>query len=202
YAGVWCGNQEQHGWAWALNYDWNEFSNLLDQYNSDGYRLIDYEKYMTSGGMRYGGVWVKDGTAGGYSINYSNQSDFSSRIESRKNDDNFRPVKFEMYTDLATSVEQSGPEVVSTYELSQNYPNPFNPQTTIDYSIPAEGFVSLKVYNLQGQEIASLINMQQQAGRYSVPFNATGLVSGIYVYRLEFKGEKSFVKTRKMSLLK
>ncbi len=202
YAGVWCGNPEQYGWAYAFNYSWSDFSNLLDQYHADGYRLIDYEKYMASSGMLYGGLWVKDGVGGGYSINYSDQAEFSGRIQSRKDDDNMRPIKFEMYTDLATSVAKNEPQEVETFELSQNYPNPFNPQTNISYSIPSNGTVRLKIYNLQGQEVATLVNKQQQAGHYSIPFLASDIVSGIYVYRLEFNGESSFVKTRKMSFLK
>jgi hypothetical protein len=202
YAGVWCGNPEQHGWAYAFNYSWSDFSDLLDQYHADGYRLIDYEKYMASSGMLYGGLWFKDGVGGGYSINYSDQAEFSGRIQSRKDDDSMRPMKFEMYTDLATSVAKNEPQKVKTFELSQNYPNPFNPQTTINYSIPSNGVVRLKVYNLQGQEVETLVNKQQQPGQYSVPFLASDLVSGIYVYRLEFDGESSFVKTRKMSFLK
>lgn len=202
YAGVWRGNPEQYGWVYAFNYSWSEFNDLLDQYYTNGYRLIDYEKYVSSSGMLYGGLWVKDGVGGGYSINYSDQAEFSARIESRKNDDNMRPIKFEMYTDVSTAIEKDGRQNIGTFELSQNYPNPFNPQTTINYSIPSNGVVRLKVYNLQGQEVATLVNSQQSAGRYSVPFLVTNIVSGIYVYRLEFNGESSFVQTRKMSFLK
>ncbi len=98
------------------------------------------------------------------------------------------------------------------FELSQNYPNPFNPITKIRYSIPTPsassplakgrnevGFVSLKVYDILGNEVATLVNEEQQAGVYEVGFNPNGLASGIYFYKLQ---SGSFVQTRKMTLLK
>ncbi|HEY6906554.1 MAG TPA: T9SS type A sorting domain-containing protein [Ignavibacteriaceae bacterium] len=89
----------------------------------------------------------------------------------------------------------------AVFELAQNYPNPFNPSTVISYTIPKESFVSLKVYNLLGQEVASLVNKEQSSGTYKVDFSGTGLnlTSGIYLYTLK---AGSFVQTRKMMLLK
>jgi len=81
----------------------------------------------------------------------------------------------------------------------QNYPNPFNPSTQIKYSIPKDGQVTLKVYNMLGQEVATLVNQQQQAGNYTVNFNASRLASGIYMYRIQ---SGSFSLTKKMTLLK
>ncbi|HTK83161.1 MAG TPA: T9SS type A sorting domain-containing protein [Bacteroidota bacterium] len=76
-----------------------------------------------------------------------------------------------------------------TFALSQNYPNPFNPSTKIQYNIEKAGMVSLKVYNLLGLEIATLVNARQEAGIHTVPFNTNegtlNLGSGIYFYRLE-----------------
>jgi hypothetical protein len=85
------------------------------------------------------------------------------------------------------------------FKLSQNYPNPFNPATIISYSIPKNGNVSLRVFNTVGQQVAELINATQNAGTYDVQFNAVGLSSGIYYYRLEANG---FVDTKKMILVK
>lgn len=85
------------------------------------------------------------------------------------------------------------------YKLEQNYPNPFNPETVIKYNIPKDGLVSLKVYNILGVEIATLINKEQSAGSYSVNFNASGLSSGVYLYKLQ-AGTCSISK--KMLLLK
>jgi len=89
--------------------------------------------------------------------------------------------------------------VAREYELAQNYPNPFNPVTMIRYQIPTAETVSLKVYDVLGKEVATLVSGRQEAGNYAVPFNAAGLSSGMYFYRLQ---AGSFVETRKMMLVK
>jgi hypothetical protein len=86
-----------------------------------------------------------------------------------------------------------------SYALAQNYPNPFNPSTTIRYSIPKSGLVTLRVYDMLGREVATLVDQEQNAGVYSVKFNASGLSSGIYLYKLE---SGSFTKTHKLMLVK
>ena len=85
------------------------------------------------------------------------------------------------------------------YSLSQNYPNPFNPTTIIGYSIPKASFVTLKVYDILGREIATLVNAEKSFGNYNVEFNGSGLSSGIYFYKLQ-TGDYSSVK--KMVLIK
>jgi photosystem II stability/assembly factor-like uncharacterized protein len=85
------------------------------------------------------------------------------------------------------------------YSLSQNYPNPFNSTTTINYSIESQGLVTLKVYDLLGVEVISLVIEEQEAGNYSVEFNATELPSGIYFYTLT---SGNFMATKKLILLK
>ena len=90
-------------------------------------------------------------------------------------------------------------EIPLEYTLEQNYPNPFNPSTIIKYSIPEDGFVKLSVFNLLGEEIAQLVSNQQKAGRYQVVFDASGFVSGVYIYRLE---TNSFSSIKKMLLVK
>ena len=93
--------------------------------------------------------------------------------------------------------------VPSRFELSQNYQNPFNPSTKINYSLQQAGMVSLRVYNVLGQEVATLVNGRQEAGSYSVTFNsndvARSLSSGVYFYRLD---AGSFVSTKKLILMK
>ncbi len=102
-----------------------------------------------------------------------------------------------------TQVNDKKPYAVNDYKLFQNYPNPFNPSTTIQYQIPKDGFVSLKVYNLIGQEVANLVNRFEKAGRYKVSFDVSsitgGLSSGIYFYTLR---SGNFNKTNKFVLLK
>src|SRR5574338_740968 len=85
------------------------------------------------------------------------------------------------------------------FSLEQNYPNPFNPSTIIQYSIPGKQFVQMKVFDVLGNEIATLINVEKSAGNHEIGFNATKLSSGIYYYQLK---AGDFVQTRKMVLLK
>jgi hypothetical protein len=91
------------------------------------------------------------------------------------------------------------PGVPADLVLAQNFPNPFNPSTIIRYGLPARIEVTLKVYNLIGQEVASLVNDNQAAGFHEVRFNAAGLASGLYFYRLR---AGSTVRSGKMLLLK
>ena len=89
--------------------------------------------------------------------------------------------------------------VPSKFELMQNYPNPFNPSTSIEYSVPSNEYVLLKVYDVLGNEVNTLVNERQSAGNYEVNFDASNLVSGIYFYRLQ---SGSFIQTKKLMLLK
>jgi hypothetical protein len=88
----------------------------------------------------------------------------------------------------------------SDYRLAQNYPNPFNPSTLISYQIPDNGFVILKIYDVLGREVKTLVNGFQQAGIHTVNFNAEGLTSGVYFYKME--AGKNFSSFRKMILLR
>ena len=92
-----------------------------------------------------------------------------------------------------------GPPVPIRYSLDQNYPNPFNPATTIRYTLPVESFVTVKVYNVTGEEIALLVNKQQPAGLYIIPFNGNRLSSGVYILRMTAGKFSSIIK---MSLVK
>ena len=96
-------------------------------------------------------------------------------------------------------------EIASSFLLMQNHPNPFNPSTTINYQIPAFNFVTLKVYDVLGNEVATLVNEEKSAGEYEVEFNSSwtgrglSLPSGVYFYQLRVN---SFVESRKMILMK
>jgi hypothetical protein len=100
--------------------------------------------------------------------------------------------------DQATDVEGDD-NVVLTYELAQNYPNPFNPATQIRYTLEQSSNVTLRVYDMLGREVASLVNENQNAGRHVVDFNASSFASGVYLYRLE---AGSFIQVKKMILMK
>ncbi len=100
----------------------------------------------------------------------------------------------------ATSVQQpSAAAVPSHFLLHQNYPNPFNPSTVISYELPGNSFVNLKVFDILGREIITLVDQRQAAGNHAVTFNASLLPSGVYFYRLQTSGGSM---TRKMVLLK
>ena len=97
------------------------------------------------------------------------------------------------------NIYQSDLPVPTDYALDQNYPNPFNPSTTITYQLPKSGNVTLKIYDMLGKEVMTLVNEQKEMGRYSVQFNASSLASGMYVYQLR---ANDYTSTKKMLLLK
>ena len=100
---------------------------------------------------------------------------------------------------LATAIAGE-PEVIPTdFELQQNYPNPFNPATIIRYAVPRESHVTVAVYNLVGQQVATLVDERQTPGYHTVSFDAGGLPSGVYLYRFSAAGTTF---SRKMLLLK
>jgi hypothetical protein len=101
--------------------------------------------------------------------------------------------------ETVVSVEKVNDLTPVDYILSQNYPNPFNPSTTINFSIPEKSFVSLKVFNSLGQEIETLVSEDLSTGSYKYDWDAFGLTTGIYFYKLQ---SGSFVETKKMILLK
>jgi hypothetical protein len=90
-------------------------------------------------------------------------------------------------------------ETTVSYKLSQNYPNPFNPTTKISYSLRKSGLVTLRVYDILGKEVATLVNEVKNAGNYSVDFSASNFTSGVYFYKLETSG---FSDIKKMMLIK
>lgn len=100
------------------------------------------------------------------------------------------------YSNVLTVLYNSMPR---NFKLSQNYPNPFNPTTTINYSVAKESNVSIKIYDLMGREVATLVNEMKEPGTYEVNFNALNLSSGIYFYRMS-AGE--FTSIKKMTVLK
>jgi hypothetical protein len=90
-------------------------------------------------------------------------------------------------------------ELPKEFNLSQNYPNPFNPVTTINYQLPKDGQVTLKVYDILGREVKTLVNEFKQAGYYKAAFSASNLASGIYIYEIRVN---EFRAVKKLTLLK
>ncbi len=112
----------------------------------------------------------------------------------------FLIVFISVFVALPKTVFAGGDSKAPTeFQLDQNYPNPFNPTTNISFSIPNESHVTLKVYNILGYEIATLVNKEMKSGNYTVKFNGSSLPSGIYFYRLQANDN---VATKKLILLK
>lgn len=114
-------------------------------------------------------------------------------------DKDWNNVRSKTFSFVAGAVSVEEENIPLEFSLSQNYPNPFNPSTIIKYAIPTSGFVSLKIFNILGKEVATLVNQQMNAGNYKVEFDAANLSSGIYFYILQ---SGSFSKTNKMLLIK
>ncbi|MBK7255244.1 MAG: T9SS type A sorting domain-containing protein [Ignavibacteria bacterium] len=107
---------------------------------------------------------------------------------------------------VTTGIQNISTEISSDYSLSQNYPNPFNPVTKINYELRVTNYVSLKIYDIKGKEIETLINRKQTAGSYDINFDAGNLPSGVYFYKLVVSSSNQtageFSETKKMSLIK
>lgn len=101
--------------------------------------------------------------------------------------------------DTLTSVDNNENQTLSDFYLNQNYPNPFNPNTVISWNVPFDSYQTLKVYDVLGNEVATLVNEYRTAGSYSINFNASNLSSGVYYYKLT---AGNFTETKKMILMR
>ena len=127
-----------------------------------------------------------------YSFTDSNPiggSKFQYRLKQIDNDGQFEYSK-------TIEVDFNSPKI---FGLSQNYPNPFNPSTKISWQLPVSSYVSLKIYDILGNELITLVNEQKEAGYYEINFNGSAFTSGFYVYRLT---AGDFVSTKKMLMIK
>jgi photosystem II stability/assembly factor-like uncharacterized protein len=104
-----------------------------------------------------------------------------------------------IYNDILTGIVKNQNEIPANFSLSQNYPNPFNPSTKINFNLPKSGNVTLKVYDILGSEVATLVDESLNAGTYNIDWNASSLSSGVYFYRLQ---TGDFTDTKKMMLVK
>jgi hypothetical protein len=112
------------------------------------------------------------------------------------------PSPYKLYWDgynLTTRINNNKTETPDKYSLSQNYPNPFNPVTKINFSIPKNGFVTIKIYDILGKEVDVLVNKEYSAGVYSIDYDGSKLSSGVYFYKL---CSGNFIETKKMMLVK
>lgn len=147
------------------------------------------------------GSWSKIGFVEGHgTVNTPSSYIYTDRnLVSGKYNYRLKQIDFNgnyKYYELSNEVIIGTP---TKYALSQNFPNPFNPSTTISYEIPASNFVSLKIYDMMGKEVANLVNATQEAGFYTVKFDASKLASGVYFYKLQ---ANDFTATKKLMLMK
>ena len=160
------------------------FDNITyNKNNLEKYANIDYE--VDCSGITAGEYYLRLVTNVNCNASYTLANIYNDNITLAKK--NFNKVNF------------SGSEIPTTYDLAQNFPNPFNPSTTIRYQIPQDGIVTLKIYDILGSEVATLVNEEKVAGKYEVNFNASSLASGVYIYKIQ---SISFVNSKKMILLK
>jgi endoglucanase len=156
-----------------------------------GYRLY-YMQYITHSMFTHGlvPVYWDNGYTGNNSMGIFNRSTGAQA---------YPDIVKAIVQAVITNVNNISP-TPTKFKLMQNYPNPFNPQTTISYFLPRESTVTLRVYNLIGREVATLVeNERKAAGNYEVSFGGTNLSSGVYFYRLQTDG---FVDTKAMMLIK
>lgn len=177
------------GETYNLTFNTSDFA--MVRYNTDG--TLDasfgsFGKVVTDFGERSNDVGLSAATANG-KIYIAGRSNYMGTID----------FALACYIGQVTSVGQDNPVKPNNYYLSQNYPNPFNPNTTIKFSIPNVTNVTLKIHDVLGREIETLVNNKLNAGEYEVKWNASKYSSGIYLYRLQ-TGE--FVQTKKLILLR
>ena len=104
-----------------------------------------------------------------------------------------------LFTAIITDVDELAENLPEEFRLQQNYPNPFNASTTIKYDIPMTSYVTLKVFDVLGREVTSLVNEVKQPGTYAVRWNASELGSGVYFYRLQ---AREYQQTKNLVLLR
>lgn len=178
----------------------------VSQISAAPFFKLDYQP----GYLCYGDSCLWAGTDSVKKINPSNGTVLSTYNLPRSCAEAYFDDMFWMYDDndntlKAYSLEATGvaagldAPVPSNYQLSQNYPNPFNPSTTISYAIPTRSIVTLSVFNTLGQKVAELVNSEKEAGSYEVTFDASGLASGVYLYRLQ---AGNFVQAKKLVVMK
>ncbi|MDR3626599.1 MAG: T9SS type A sorting domain-containing protein [Ignavibacteriaceae bacterium] len=150
--------------------------------------------------FKYGAVFDNVDTLNGGAIYLDNEAGTGINHTLALNLTGGSEIVNDKFGDQVTAVVSQNTKTLPTkYAISQNYPNPFNPTTNINYAIPQSGNVSLKLYNILGQEVATIFQGFQKAGNYVANFNASKLASGVYLYRLQ---AGNFTVTKKMVLMK
>ena len=146
----------------------------------------------------------------GYLVTYNNTDVESDNTLSSDETSSSLSITVTSYTGkltpfaAITSVKNSKEVIPNTYQLDQNYPNPFNPATVINYQLASAGKVSIKIYDVLGREVKTLVDAYKNPGKYSVKWDASALTSGIYFYRIDALGQNGqrFVSTKRLAFVK
>lgn len=177
-----------------LRYDQTGFNflNYDFQYSTLSKEIIEYSYYEGYNNLIEDARWI---------YNYNSDSTLKEILAfENRNDLQELSRKWEyIYAPLSQLTDVRYNNEVISYYLLQNYPNPFNPNTTISYQIPQSRFVTLKVYDMLGREVAALVNEEKPTGNYEVEFDGSNLTSGIYLYKIQ---AGSYSSVKKMILLK
>jgi hypothetical protein len=203
---IWENGQLVDGWRNTYTYDMNNnmLTNLYEHWLNGQWVNVSRYTYTYDAQGNLISCWYHtwDGTSwiptdipgrgrgrGWYSI-----------YDSAGNNYRYQGCNFTLlYKVIVTGVTNEDGNIVATYSLSQNYPNPFNPTTKIQFSIPQSSRVVIKVFDILGNEIETLVNEEKSIGTYKIYWNAANLPSGVYFYRLQ---AGDFVQTKKMILIK
>jgi hypothetical protein len=167
---------------------------FVTKFNDKG-TLLNYSTYLGGSDEDEGRGIAVDASANAYLTGVTKSDNFPKASHRKGQEDAF----VAKISDPTTSVQEATNGILGAYALSQNYPNPFNPTTTIEFALPRSSHAMLKIFNLLGEEIVTLVNHELAAGRYKVQWDASGMESGVYFYRLE---TKAFVQTKKLILMK
>ena len=173
--------------------------------DTGGSGLKSYSIFYSENGGPYT-AWLSNTsvTSGEFALQGGSIYRFYSVAQDSVGNVEIQPDSSDVRIDLSTSVEENGRSIPTEFALSQNYPNPFNPITTITYQVPKRVFVSLRIYNVLGQPIKTLVNEEQPPGYYSIRWDCRDdsgrpVGNGVYIYRMVAGG---FVHTKKALVLK
>jgi hypothetical protein len=187
---------------WRIGYAWSIDGSNWTKYNdpTTSNTWLSMSDFVLDWGITgaFDDGMVSDGTA-----LLDNQSDTVKIWYTGKNVATLRTefgyAKALFDTSFLTGIDKFSQTIPNSYQLKQNYPNPFNPSTTIEFDLPKSSEVTLKVYNILGEEVATLLSASLLSGSHSVDWDASNLASGVYLYRLQAGG---YVETRKMVLMR
>jgi hypothetical protein len=193
----------QGGSAVAGGFDAAVLNGVLNVGSNPGIRKESDElthispKLFSGGSVIWNFNYTAPNTPGGWDTLYACGNSVNLNGNETGDTWNFKvrfPVKIITSTSISNISQSAG-----SYALSQNFPNPFNPTTNIKFAIPKEGFVTLKIYDMLGKEVAAYVNQNLKSGEYKVEVNGENLTSGVYVYKLV---ANDFTETKRMSLVK